>query len=61
MDVPVENPGKSGKNADSGSGGGGWVGGRFHCNFIQRLAQKLCRIILLHLGLVTVPFHFGKT
>ena len=56
--TPVENPmsyRKSKKNMDVGSGG------HLTANFTLRIAQKLCRITLLHLGLVTCRFHFGRT
>ena len=32
----------------------------FIVNFNETVAQKLRRIILLHFGLVTLRFHFGK-
>ena len=47
--------------AKSGFGVWGVWGTICTVNFIERMAQKLCRIILLHLGLITFRFHFGKT
>ena len=56
---PLKNPGKSGKIQDLGSGAvWGAISTR---NFLKKLAQKLRRIILLHFGLRTFRFHFGKT
>ena len=49
---------KSRKVADLGSGG---LGGHFAVNFMRRIAQKLRIIILLHFGIITLRFHFGKT
>ena len=52
------NPGKSGEIPDLGSWG---VWGAISIvDFKKRVARKLHRIILLHLGLVTFRFHFGK-
>ena len=42
----------------SGFGVQGVWGAILIVNFIERLAQKLCRIILLHFGLVTFMIHF---
>ena len=53
-----ENPGNPGTNTDLGPGGV-W-GTIFIVNFIERFAQKLHRIILLHFGLVTLGFMLGN-
>ena len=53
--IPYRKCGKSGTKSVSGSGA------NFTENVITRLAQKLRRIILLHLGFVTFRFHCGKT
>ena len=45
------------KNTDLGSRGSGVI---FTVNIIERLAQKLRRSILLHSGLITFRFNFGK-
>ena len=42
------------------SGSGGVWGAIFTIIFKKRVARKLCRIILLHLGQVTFNFHFQK-
>ena len=34
------------------------LGAMFIVNIMKRIAQKLLRIILLHLGLVTFRFHY---
>ena len=47
-----------GKIRDLGSGEV-W-GTNFTLNFHKRVAQKLCIIVLLRLGLVTFGFHFGE-
>ena len=56
--IPNVNPGKSGETSWFGV----WVvwGAMFLVNFVKNVAPKLCRIILLHVGLVTFRFHFGK-
>ena len=56
--IPLENPGKSWEIPDLGSGGG--LGEVFIVNLEKSVARKLCRSILLHCGLLTVRFHFGK-
>ena len=55
---PVENRGKS-RNMLVLGAGGVW-GPIFTVNCKRRVARKLCRIILLHLGLITSNFHFLK-
>ena len=50
---PMDHPGKSGKNLDSGSGGHGAI---CNVNLKKRVAQKLRRIILLHFGRITFQF-----
>ena len=50
--------GTSGKNPDLGSRGLGVI---FNVNIIKRLTQKLHRMILLHVGLVTFRIHFRET
>ena len=57
--VPIRKPGRSGENMDLGSGGGVW-GAISIAIFIERVTQKLRRIILLHSGLVTFRNNFGK-
>ena len=37
------------------------MGAIFIVNFGKRVARKLCRIMLLHFGIVTFRFHFGRT
>ena len=39
----------------------GCPGSHCYCKSKKRVARKLRRIILLHFGLVTFRFHFGKT
>ena len=53
--------GKLGNPEKCNFGFWGGLGIIFIVNLIQRLARKLPIIILLHLGLVTFKFHFGKT
>ena len=55
---PIWDPGNPGKIVDLGSSGSGAI---FIVNIIQRLARKLRRIILLHLGITTFRFHYGRT
>ena len=56
---PLENPGKSGKIQDLGSGG--VCEATSIANFKKTIPQKLCGITLLHFGLVTCRINFGKT
>ena len=39
----------------------GGSGGAFYCKIKTLITPKLCRIILLHFGLITFRFHFGKS
>ena len=56
--IPITNLRKSRKFRILGLGRvGGFI---FIVNFKKRVAEKLRRIILLHLGLITCRFHFGK-
>ena len=54
--LPIENPANPGTNPDLESGGG-W-GDIVIVNIIERIAQKLHLIILLHFQLVTFRIHF---
>ena len=56
---PLENLGQSGKIEDLGSRGVWRI--IFIADSIKRITQKLRRIILLHLGLITFRIHFRKT
>ena len=56
---PIEGPENPGNNADFGSAESG--GTIFIVNLIKRIARKLSRIILPHLGLVTFRIHYWKT
>ena len=49
----------SGKNSGFWVWGGLWggEGGHFILNLNEKVAQKLCRTILPHIGLVTFIFH----
>ena len=53
-------PGNYRKIGFGGLGGGVW-GAIFIVIFKKSVAQKLCRIILLHFGVVTFRIPFGKT
>ena len=53
--IPIENPGKSGKNPDES------LGAIFIVTFKKRMSRQLRRMTLIHLGLLTFRFHFGKT
>ena len=55
----TRHPGKSGKKSRCGVQGV-W-GAIFNVNLIQRTAQKLRRIILLHFGQVVFRIHFRRT
>ena len=54
----IENPRNQGNIAYVGSRGGRGI---FILHIKKRIAPKLCRIILLHFGLVTFRIHFRKT
>ena len=55
--LPIENLGKSRNHRGFGVCGSLEV--IFIVSIIKRIAQKLCRIILLHLGRITFKIHFG--
>ena len=56
--VPIENPRKSWQNSGFGSGGSG---GPFECKSLKKWPESSVELrVLLHLGLVTFRFHFGK-
>ena len=56
---PIENPGKSKQNLDLGVWGV-W-GAILAVNFKKRVVHRLCRIILLHFGLITLENSFSKS